>query len=120
VGDAPNDATAAPTHAPATWQRLTTADDVPPGSMKAVVLAGVTILLVNTGGDMVAYDDRCPHAGNPLSLGWLDGDLLVCAAHGWTFDARRGDGVSPVSACLRRYPLRVDDDGGVAVRVTTT
>ncbi len=40
-------------------------------------------------------DDRCPHDGGPLSDGFLDGDRLVCARHGWEVDPCSG-------ACGRR------------------
>lgn len=35
-------------------------------------------------------DDRCPHDGGPLSDGFLDGDRLVCARHGWEIDPCAG------------------------------
>jgi nitrite reductase/ring-hydroxylating ferredoxin subunit len=42
-----------------------------------------------------AVDDACPHDGGSLSDGFLDGDRLVCARHGWEVDpcsgACRGD-----------------------------
>jgi nitrite reductase/ring-hydroxylating ferredoxin subunit len=37
-----------------------------------------------------AVDDRCPHDGGPLSDGFLDGDRLVCARHGWEVDPCSG------------------------------
>lgn len=35
-------------------------------------------------------DDRCPHDGGPLSNGFVDGDRLVCARHGWEIDPCNG------------------------------
>lgn len=48
--------------------------------------------------DRRAYvvDDRCPHDGGSLSDGFLDGDRLVCARHGWEIDPCTG-------ACGRRH-----------------
>lgn len=40
-------------------------------------------------GTVHAMDNRCPHNGVRLSVGSIAGDLLVCAAHGWSF---AGDG----------------------------
>jgi nitrite reductase/ring-hydroxylating ferredoxin subunit len=34
--------------------------------------------------------DRCPHDGAPISDGFVDGDRLVCARHGWEFDLESG------------------------------
>ena len=42
--------------------------------------------------------------------GALDGGVLTCGAHEWQFDARTGRGVNPASACLRRYPVRLDGE----------
>ncbi|MCI0634402.1 MAG: Rieske 2Fe-2S domain-containing protein [Actinobacteria bacterium] len=25
------------------------------------------------------------HRGTPLSLGWVEGNLITCAYHGWTY-----------------------------------
>jgi toluene monooxygenase system ferredoxin subunit len=35
---------------------------------------------------------------------------LTCGAHEWQFDARTGRGVNPASACLHRYPVRLDGE----------
>lgn len=40
-------------------------------------------------GRVHAFDNRCPHNGVRLSVGSVAGDVLVCAAHGWSF---AGDG----------------------------
>jgi len=92
------------------WQYAGTLDDVWEGEMCAVKLGTVDVLLCNTDGEVVAYDDRCPHLANSLSAGTLGGNVITCAAHEWAFDARTGHGVNPESACLQRYPVRVDGD----------
>jgi phenylpropionate dioxygenase-like ring-hydroxylating dioxygenase large terminal subunit len=48
------------------------------------------IVLVRLDGAVRAFKDLCVHRGTALSLGWVDDDRLVCAYHGWTYDA---DGV---------------------------
>lgn len=78
--------------------------------MLAVTVDGVDLLLCNVGGAVSAFDDRCPHLANPLAKGNLDGSVLTCAAHEWSFDAHTGDGVNPAAARLRRYPVRLDGD----------
>jgi toluene monooxygenase system ferredoxin subunit len=74
------------------------------------MLDGREVLLCNVKGAVFAYDDPCPHLGNPLSMGKLDGHVLTCAAHEWSFDIRTGGGINPAAACLRRYPVQLDDD----------
>jgi toluene monooxygenase system ferredoxin subunit len=94
----------------AVWRYAGTLDDIWAGEMTAVHLGAAAVLLCNLDGTLVAYEDRCPHLASPLSEGALDGGVLTCAAHEWQFDARTGRGVNPTSACLRRYPVRLDGE----------
>ena len=41
-------------------------------------------------GELVVVDDVCPHDGGPISDGYVDGDRLVCARHGWELVACQG------------------------------
>jgi toluene monooxygenase system ferredoxin subunit len=70
---------------------------------------GRPVLLVNVGGEVRAYDDRCLHRGLPLSQGKLTGHVLVCGAHQWAYDACTGHGVNPSGMALRSYPVRIAD-----------
>jgi len=55
-----------------------------------VWLLGRPYVLARLDGDIVAFEDRCPHRLAPLSAGWVDGDALRCGYHGWTFGADGG------------------------------
>ncbi|HEY2192506.1 MAG TPA: Rieske 2Fe-2S domain-containing protein [Actinomycetospora sp.] len=92
------------------WLYAGMPDDIWEGEMRAVSLGAVDVLLCNVDGELVAYEDRCPHLANPLSQGVLSEHVLTCAAHEWVFDARTGQGINPEGVCLRRYPVRLDDD----------
>lgn len=37
-------------------------------------------------GRAFAVEDRCPHDGGPLSDGFVEGERIVCARHGWEID----------------------------------
>ena len=78
--------------------------------MLAVTVGAIDLLVCNIDGEVLAYEDRCPHLANPLSKGALDPPVLTCAAHEWVFDVRTGNGVNPAAACLRRFPVRIDGD----------
>jgi nitrite reductase/ring-hydroxylating ferredoxin subunit len=76
-----------------------------------VLLLGRPWVLVRLGGQVAAFEDRCPHRLAPLSAGWVDGDQLRCRYHGWSYgsDGRctlvpaNGPGAPvPPGACLRR------------------
>jgi nitrite reductase/ring-hydroxylating ferredoxin subunit len=74
-----------------------------------VVAPGHSIALFYVDGEVHAFDNACPHEGNPLVEGDVLGRTLVCAFHAWRFDLETG-------ACLfgdepvRRYP--VEQRGG--------
>jgi phenylpropionate dioxygenase-like ring-hydroxylating dioxygenase large terminal subunit len=56
-------------------------------------LLGEKIALYRVGDRPVALQDLCIHRGSPLSLGWLEGETLVCGYHGWAY--------GPDGACVR-------------------
>ena len=41
-------------------------------------------------GRLVVVDDECPHDGGRISDGFVEGERLVCARHGWELEARNG------------------------------
>lgn len=41
-------------------------------------------------GTLVVVEDNCPHDGGLISDGYVDGELLVCARHGWQLRACNG------------------------------
>jgi nitrite reductase/ring-hydroxylating ferredoxin subunit len=41
-------------------------------------------------GRLVVVADECPHNGGRISDGFVDGEHLVCARHGWALEARNG------------------------------
>lgn len=85
---------------------VATLRDVPPGTCKRVAAGGRDIVLFNTGGEVFALADRCPHQGGRLSDGILvglvespepgrynwsrGGEIVRCPWHGWEFDIRTG------------------------------
>jgi toluene monooxygenase system ferredoxin subunit len=79
------------------------------GEMRGIDVHGRKILLVNVGGTVNAFPDRCLHQAMPLSAGKLSGCVLTCAAHEWQYDARTGAGINPEGVALRRYPLEIRD-----------
>jgi len=92
------------------FQRACDLDDVWEGEMTQITVDGNEVLLVHLeGGELRAFDARCPHQSWPLAEGELDGTVLVCGAHGWTFDVRSGAGVNPSDCALRQYAVEVRD-----------
>jgi phenylpropionate dioxygenase-like ring-hydroxylating dioxygenase large terminal subunit len=53
----------------------------------AVKLLDQPLVLWRSNWKIAAFYDLCIHRGTPLSLGWVSGDQLVCAYHGWNYAA---------------------------------
>ena len=51
-------------------------------------------------GSTVVLPDSCPHDGGLLSDGFVEGNAIVCARHGWEFDGHTGQ-------CTHRPNLQV-------------
>jgi toluene monooxygenase system ferredoxin subunit len=101
----------------ATWTSVLPLAELADGAMRAVMVGTRRVLLVRLGDDVRAYDNRCPHRAWPLERGTLDGCVLTCANHRWTFDVATGRGLDPGDRDLVPVPCRVDGDGTVAVGV---
>lgn len=92
------------------WYVAAGADEVGRKPLARTILGEPVVLYRAESGDTVAFADRCPHRGLPLSLGRLDGDALECGYHGVTFgpDGRciriPGQKQVPPGAAVRRYP----------------
>jgi nitrite reductase/ring-hydroxylating ferredoxin subunit len=41
-------------------------------------------------GRLVVVADECPHDGGRISDGFVEGERLICARHGWQLEARDG------------------------------
>jgi vanillate O-demethylase monooxygenase subunit len=92
------------------WHPVMWADELT-DRPKAATLLDEPIAVVRLGGEVAAFKDLCVHRGTALSLGWTDGERLVCAYHGWTYDrdgvciripSTHGDNI-PRKARLVRY-----------------
>jgi toluene monooxygenase system ferredoxin subunit len=92
-----------------TWHAAIDLDEIREDELTSRVIDGVGILLVNIGGRILSFRDRCPHAGTPLHLGSLEGTVLTCSTHLWQFDlANGGAGVNPKNCSLIALPVRID------------
>ena len=70
------------------WHPVAAAGAVPAGELVPVRLLDRELVLWRAAdGNVRAWEDRCPHRGTRLSIGRIYGDEVVCAYHGWHFDA---------------------------------
>jgi phenylpropionate dioxygenase-like ring-hydroxylating dioxygenase large terminal subunit len=68
------------------WQPVARVDSLGDGPVSARLL-DEDLVVVRLGDEISVFQDLCIHRGTPLSLGWVDGDRLVCGYHGWEYVA---------------------------------
>ncbi len=90
--------------------RVARAVDVPPGTVKVVVVQGHPVALFNVEGRFHAVSNVCLHRGGPIGEGTLDGAVVTCPLHGWEYDVRTGRNVANPVARLKTYAVRLDGD----------
>jgi nitrite reductase/ring-hydroxylating ferredoxin subunit len=73
------------------WTDVFSEDDLKASGQAVIRRDGRQILLIDTGTEVFACANRCPHEGYPLSEGKLsDGCVLTCNWHNWKFDLATG------------------------------
>ena len=78
------------------WQPVYRAEDVPAGRAKPVKVFNEEFAIYRgEDGRVRLVQPRCPHRGAKLSIGWVIGNSIQCAYHGWAYDGDSG-------ACLRQ------------------
>jgi len=71
-----------------TWQPVANATDLGPGKIIGYTLLTIDLVVVRfADGRLLAADTACPHKGARLTAGCLHRGELVCAYHGWRFNA---------------------------------
>ena len=91
--------------------------DVPPGTATTVVVENREIALFNVAGVFYALENHCPHQGGPLADGWLDGAVVTCPWHAWTFKLSDGKMTLGDFARVDTFEVRVE---GNDVRISRT
>ncbi len=91
-------------------RKVCSVDDVWDGELIPCDVGAKRIVLVNIDGEFRAFDARCPHQEQSLAEGELEGHILTCPAHLWSFDVRTGAGVNPEGCRLAMYPLRIEGE----------
>ncbi|MBB2205012.1 Rieske (2Fe-2S) protein [Gluconacetobacter takamatsuzukensis] len=102
------------------WYPLVLSADLEPCTVVGSVVHGRELAVWRDGqGQAHVWDDRCPHRGMRLSLGFVREGALACLYHGWRFGA---DGrcvhipahpdLSPPGT-IRAAPLRVAEGHGL-------
>jgi nitrite reductase (NADH) small subunit/3-phenylpropionate/trans-cinnamate dioxygenase ferredoxin subunit len=91
--------------------RVARVEEVPPGTGRLVMGPfEKPMALFNAGGAFYAVNYICPHMGGPLGEGKLEGCVVSCPWHGWTFDVRTGLPDHPGGHSVAAYEVEVRGD----------
>lgn len=67
------------------WFAVARSEDVALTPVRTMLL-DVPLVLYRTADGVSAGEDRCPHRGARLSMGWVENDHIVCPYHGLHYD----------------------------------
>lgn len=96
------------------WIAVEVASAIKDHPVRAHFLGIPIVLWRDSAHRVVAFEDRCPHKGASLSLGWTVGDDLICRYHGRRFE-RDGSCKDSVgnNNCLRAETFLTSERGGL-------
>lgn len=95
----------------ATYTRVASVTDFPPGHMRGMRIDGDPVVVVNVDGVFYAIGGACTHDEAPLEEGELEGTRLTCPWHFSVFDVVSGEVLeSPAAHGVRTYEVRTEDD----------
>ena len=98
------------------YVRALALSDLPPGQCVEVSVAGKPVALYNVAGVVYATSNTCIHRGGPLGQGALDGPVVLCPWHAWSWDVTTGENTANPELKIPTYPVKVAD-GQVLVLV---
>lgn len=95
----------------AKFVQVATTAEIPAGQAKTVEVDGKQIAVFNCDGTFYAIDNTCKHQGGPLGEGELDGTVVTCPWHGWTYDVTSGGSPDDPDCAVDTYEVRVEGNG---------
>ncbi len=87
--------------------KVAEAGDVLENSAILVQVKGRPVALINKGGEYFAVDNACPHEGESLSQGDVEGDHVVCAYHGWKVNMKTGESFEIPGFFIDKFNVKV-------------
>ena len=84
--------------------------DLAAGTGKTVDARGKALAIFNVEGQFYAIDNACKHRGGPLGEGELDGKIITCPLHAWTYDVTTGECFNDPSCRADCFPVKIEGD----------
>jgi nitrite reductase/ring-hydroxylating ferredoxin subunit len=85
-------------------------DEIPAGTIREFQLNGTTVAIANVEGKLYAINNVCLHRGGPIGEGELNGKIVTCPWHGWTYDVTTGKTTINPAVGVNCYPIEIKGD----------
>jgi len=85
-------------------------DDLPDRSSKVIMVKEIPVAVINAGGKIFAWDNRCPHRGASLADGHITDTTVQCKFHLWEFDIKKECAVANEAIQLRSFHVIIEND----------
>ena len=92
------------------YKRALAVADVAPGTMQAIELGDLPLLIANVSGSIYAVSNRCGSSPLPLQFGTLSGAEVRCSFHGCVYDVRSGKRLDAAAEGVRVFPVRIENE----------
>lgn len=92
----------------AEFVRVAAKDEIPEGHGRVFEVNGKQVAVFRSGAGFYAIDNTCKHQGGPLGEGELDGNVVVCPWHGWTYDITTGVSPDDPDCKVDTYQVKVE------------
>jgi nitrite reductase (NADH) small subunit len=103
-----------------TAHAIGTVEEIPVGEGRAFAVDGTQVAVYRLrDGSLRALAAVCPHKGGPLADGLMDGRVVVCPLHGYTYDLSTGAELGGNDAVCA-FAVTAADDGTVVVETGRT
>ena len=90
--------------------RVASLNDLTPGKCATVMANEKEVALFNVDGTFHALENNCTHRGGPLGLGELEGCVVMCPWHGWTFDVTTGTSLINAEFSVQKYEVQIQGE----------
>jgi nitrite reductase/ring-hydroxylating ferredoxin subunit len=98
------------------WTQVMDDGELEEGRPRRIMVSGINVFLLRTGGRIHALANRCSHRGGPLHKGTVEGETVTCPWHLSTFRLEDGSVLrGPATAPQPVYEARLSN-GKVEIR----
>jgi nitrite reductase (NADH) small subunit len=96
--------------------RVARTSEIPVGQGRMFEVGGRQVAVFNLDGQFYAIDNVCRHQGGPLAEGELDGCVVTCPWHGWTYDVTSGQSPDDPDTHVQQFEVKIEG-GDILVAV---